>query len=998
MEKYWQSLDEYNEVPGIPEEKYEKDHKNAVLELFDEEISGASSSRRDFLKLFGFSLTSAAILSSCEKPVQKAIPYVIAPESITPGMSSYWATSLCNGKDFGHILVKTRDGRPIKIEANGLSSFNPKGTTARMQASVLSLYDDARIKNPLIQGEVTQWEQIDQELIRRLSEINRSGRKIVLLSSTLNSPSTIRLLEEFGNQFPSFQHVTYDAISYSGILTASREMYGKAIIPGYRFDRADVVVSFGADFLGSWIAPVHFIPAYASRRKLDEGQKDMLTHIQFESGLSLTGSNADKRIQIRPSEEKKILSYIHNYIASKKNSLLIDAPETEKDYADVVEKLLSAGSKSLVISGSNDPECQMLVNGINKLLGNYGVTIEFSQSLNVAKGIDNEMETLVKDMESGKVGAVMFHNADPLYDYHDPDGFLKALSNVELSLSFAGSANQTAAASHYVCPVHHFLESWDDAEIVSGTLSLIQPCIHPIFDTRSLQDSLLKWMGREVQHLDYIRQFWNDHYYPGEGSFTDWWNSCLQNGVFQTSSLATTSFEYNEMVLDKLSGNIFSEDIVGLELVLLESIQLGDGKYANNPWLQELPDPISKVSWDNVLYVSPYDAERFGVVNGDVVSLPGIEAVPVLIQAGQAERTCALALGYGRKNSGKVADGVGINAFPLVRMVNGSRVYFNTGISLQPTGKNVPLALSQTHNSMEGRPIVRSASLEEYLIKSDAGNELHEEFESKHKTLYPEVEFTGFHWGLAVDLNACVGCNSCVISCQAENNIPVVGKDEVFRRRIMHWIKIDRYYSGTPENPVVLFQPLMCQHCDNAPCENVCPVSATNHSSEGLNQMSYNRCIGTKYCINNCPYKVRRFNWYQYAGNKEFDFNINSDLGKMVLNPDVTVRERGVVEKCSFCVQRIQEKKLKAKLENRKLEDGEIETACVQACPAGALVFGDLNDPESRVSKLKNDPRNYHLLEELHTLPSVGYLTKIRNIPGESEKAEDPGLSKEHNS
>ncbi|MGW8316112.1 MAG: 4Fe-4S dicluster domain-containing protein [Bacteroidales bacterium] len=437
-------------------------------------------------------------------------------------------------------------------------------------------------------------------------------------------------------------------------------------------------------------------------------------------------------------------------------------------------------------------------------------------------------------------------------------------------------------------------------------------------------------------------------------------------------------------------------------LTLYSNVALNDGRHGNNPWLQELPDPVSKVCWDNYLAVSPADAEEKGWSDEMVVLLDNRE-VPLLIQPGQAKGTASLALGYGRRMAGKAGDGVGINAYPWVTYLNGHRQYMNPRVKLEKSGKTYPIARTQTHHTMEGRPIVRETSLKNYQEDPYAGNHFHLEAEAHHQTLYPEAKFDGFHWGLTVDLNKCTGCNNCIVSCTAENNVATVGKDEVRRRRIMHWIRIDRYYSEDPDNPRVFNQPVMCQHCDNAPCENVCPVSATMHSNEGLNQVAYIRCIGTKYCINNCPYRVRRFNWFKYVKNDKFNFNQNSDLSRLVLNPDVTVRERGVVEKCTFCVQRIQEKKLEAKLENRELRDGDIQPACVQSCPTGALIFGDLNNPESRVSQLRKEERNYYVLEQLHTLPSVGYLTRVRNTdmdPG-SEEHSGPAAetgSEEHGS
>jgi Fe-S-cluster-containing dehydrogenase component len=576
---------------------------------------------------------------------------------------------------------------------------------------------------------------------------------------------------------------------------------------------------------------------------------------------------------------------------------------------------------------------------------------------------------------------LIMYNVNPAYDYPDSEKFLKGLKNTDFSVNMIVSLNETVGAAKYECPVNHYLESWDDAEIIPGQLSLSQPCINPIFNTRSFQDSLLKWSGSVVNYHDYLTSKWEEQYFPvsGNSDFRNFWNTSLRNGVFVYNVAGNKSISYNEDSLSRATKVAEKFEGGGYEVLISESVAIGTGMHANNPWLMELPDPVSRQCWENVAAISNNDAALLGVQTGDVIKFSNGLILPVFIQPGQADGTISVSLGYGHTKSGPVSSNIGVNLYPFIRVSGGNREYgFIIDKPVIELEKR-QLALTQVHSLMEGRPIVRETSLRKYKEDPSSGNELHKEFEENHKTLYPDIKYDGFHWGLAIDLNACVGCNSCVIACQAENNIPVVGKSEVIKRRIMHWIKIDRYYSENADDPKVYFQPLTCQHCDNAPCENVCPVSATNHSSEGLNQMTYNRCVGTKYCINNCPYKVRRFNWFRYTNSKNFDFNAASDLGKMVLNPDVTVRERGVVEKCSFCVQRIQEKKLQAKLENRTLNDSEIKTACMQACPSGAIVFGNLNDKNSKVVRLFSDPRSYSLLEELHTLPNTVYLTKVRN-------------------
>jgi len=940
-----------------------------------------NTSRRDFLKVLGFSFASAAIIESCKRPVQYALPYVIQPPEITPGKALYYASTFYDGHEYCSILVKTRDGRPIKIEGNALSEFNGEGTTARVQASVLSLYDDARLKYPTIQNKQDTWENIDKQIISKLSAINIAGGQIVLLTSSIISPSAGKLINEFGKGFRNFKLVQYDTVSYSAIREANLLCFGKAVIPDYNFSNVSLVVSVNADFLGTWLAPVHFIPRYTSRRNPDNKTESMLKHIQFESGMTLTGANADIRKKIKPSEEKVLLIDLYNKIAERINGVKTEAPAFREDLSELADELVSSKGRSVVISGTNNVDIQVIVNGINTLLDNYHECIDLDNCLNLASGIDGEMEGLVNELSSGKVGALLMYNVNPVYDYSDPDKFLTAISKTDLTVNMTVALNETVGKAKYECPVNHYLESWDDAEIMPGHLSLSQPCINRIFNTRSFHDSLLVWSGSKMTYHDFIKSNWEKEFFPHSDlhDFRTFWDTSLGNGVFSYNASPPKFTPFNREVLSRAINKQNKIVTDGFEVIISEAVALGTGMHANNPWLMELPDPVSKQCWENVAALSAGDAKILGVINGDMIKLTKELILPVFIQPGQTEGTISVAMGYGHGNSGKVSSSIGVNLFPFAGYSEGNRLYGFTIEKPVNTLKKSQLALTQEHYSMEGRPLARNTVLSEYRKDPSSGNEFHKEFEENHKTLYPEIKYDGFHWGLAIDLNTCVGCNSCVIACQAENNIPVVGKDQVIRKRIMHWIKIDRYYSESADEPKVYFQPLACQHCDNAPCENVCPVAATSHSSEGLNQMTYNRCVGTKYCINNCPYKVRRFNWYRYTNNKAFDFNTASDLGRMVLNPDVTVRERGVVEKCSFCVQRIQEKKLQAKLENRVLKDYEIKPACMQACPAGAIVFGNLNDKNSKVSGLFNDPRCYHLLEELHTLPNTGYLTKIRN-------------------
>lgn len=981
---HYRSLDEYN---GKSVDKNPDKVKDGLTDFFDDAAIKAPSSRRDFLKVFGFSIASAAIAASCEQPVRKAIPYLIKPESITPGNANYYASTFFDGSDYCSILVKVRDGRPIKIEGNKLSSVTLGGTNARTQASVLGLYDTARYRNPSINGQTADWKVADRQITDQLSKLSQQGKTIILLTSTIISPSTKSVIKAFLNTYPTARHIQYDSISASGILEANKLVFDLPAIPSYHFEKARTIVSFGADFLGTWLSPVEYTKQYITGRKLSKNQQTMSRHIHLEGGMSLTGSNADDRIVIRPSRERKILANLYQKISHQFNGQSPDLQDTIPEIDQITEELLKNAGQSLVISGSNNIECQVLVNGINHILGNYGNTIDLNTPLYIRQGIDRETMDMVESMNASGVGGIIFYGTNPLYNYPESDQFMAGLKKCELSVSLANMREETAEAVQYLCPDNHYLESWNDAEIKKGFLSLAQPVIHKIFNTRSAQDSLLRWSGSETTYDQHLKNYWKKNIYPlskPTGSFYKFWTKSLQDGIFEIKSRQTANLNYDEKAIrEVLEKNVEKTD-ASYELILYENISAGDGRQANNPWLQELPDPVSKVCWDNYAAISPKLAGELSIQNESLLSLNNTCIVPVLIQPGQEYKTISVALGYGRTAAGQVAENVGVNAFPLVKM-DKTRNYALENIQINVAAGTYPLAITQTHHSMEGRAIIRETTLEEYLTNPSSGNEMHEETEKHNISLYKKHHFKGHHWGMAIDLNACVGCSACIIACSSENNVPVVGKKEVSRVHEMHWIRIDRYYKGNPDNPEVLRQPVMCQHCDNAPCENVCPVAATNHSDEGLNQMAYNRCIGTRYCNNNCPYKVRRFNFWDYTMADAIPFNTKDpagmtlDLKRLVLNPDVTVRAKGVIEKCSMCVQRIQEKKLNARLENRTLNDGEIITACAQACPADAIVFGDLNDPKSRISQLFEDERNYHLLEELHTLPSTGYLTRVRN-------------------
>jgi Fe-S-cluster-containing dehydrogenase component len=948
----------------------------------------AASSRRDFLKIFGYTIASTAITMSCRQPVHKAIPYLIQPEGITPGKASYYATSFFDGIDYSSVIVKVRDGRPVKIEGNTLSPVTLGGTSARMQSSVLDLYDNSRYKNPVINGAESTWEQADAAIMAELKGIAEKQGKIVLLTPSIISPSTRSAIMSFIAAYPVTEHVQYDVHSASGILKANQTSFGQAFIPSYRFDKADVIVGFDADFLGTWLSPVEFTRQYAEKRKLTEGQQTLSKHIHFEGAMSITGSNADQRIQVRPSQQKLVMAALLNEIRQLAGLDKVAAPQCPVDVSDIAAGLYAHKGRSLVVCGSNNTDEQSLVNAINYLLDSYGNTIETDVHLKTRQADDAQIEQLVTEMNGGMVNALIIYDLNPAYDYPDNKKFTSGLQRTGLTVSLSVQSDEISAITKYICPDHHYLESWNDFEVKTGQVSFAQPAIRPVFNTRSAQESLLAWAGSPADYRMYMQQNWEKKTLPAAfsgKSFDEFWNQAIHDGVIETGEKEKTALVWNSSTYESVLASVKDVSTGKPELVLYSNISVGTGKHANNPWLQELPDPVSKACWGNYVSVSPKLAGELKLKDEQLVSINGLPELPVLIQPGQEYLTLSVALGYGRENSGIPANGVGVNMFPLVRTENGNRLFHVHDVNLGLKKEKRAIARTQTHHSMEGRAIIREASLEEYLENPQAGNEVRLVVKEHLKSLYPKAEFEGYHWGMAVDLNLCTGCNACVVACSAENNIPVVGREQVIKAREMHWIRIDRYYNGNPDDPEVVRQPVMCQHCDNAPCENVCPVAATTHSNEGLNQMAYNRCIGTRYCNNNCPYKVRRFNFWDYngadsiKGNRYDPAEMTTDLRRLVLNPDVVTRAKGVIEKCSFCVQRIQEKKLVAKNESRPLTDGEVKPACAQACPAGAIVFGNLNDKNSKVSKMYAQERNYHLLEELHTLPSVGYLTKIKN-------------------
>jgi molybdopterin-containing oxidoreductase family iron-sulfur binding subunit len=1151
------------------------------------------ATRRDFLKYLGFGMTAATI-ASCEIPVRKAIPYVSKPDTIVPGVATYFASTFVQGGDYVPVLVKTREGRPIKIEGNSMSPITEGGTSARAQASVLGMYDTSRFDGPFrVKGGIVQrarvyrdnpgWEVFDAEISDRL----REAREIRIVSHTILSPTLKRAIRDFKRNMPgNTVLVQYDPVSASALLDAHQSAFGVRAVPHYRFDNARTIVSFNADFLGTWISPVEYARQYAAGRRTTNRQ--MSRHIQVESHMSLTGSNADNRILVKPSQQgQAILALYDAIVGAGGNSAQLPAA-VQRQMEAVAEELRAARGNALVVSGSNDLYEQQLVIAINRQLGSYGSTIETNRWSLQRQGSDQDLARFVNELENDRVDAVIvLDGANPAYDNvfadriaaalgaNDPDyentnalvpgeiddkseqadakdendpGIDARMINDPvregfrrmLTISMSGIPTETSTLCEYITPNHHYLESWGDAEAVQGVYSLIQPTIVPIFasvnryGTRQEGESLLIWAGEvgnynpveEQPYMEYLKRNWEATAFPAQGQFTSFrafWDSALHDGVFNTnatgsvtdyglgygadrapavtSAPASAPADSTQVVFFEqlpvamvLSVDEFDESdaVRGIaafpevenEISFYETVNMGNGVYANNPWLQEVPDPVTRTVWGNYLTIpvtyeegNSYSAyknlnpeEYKGKADKVSLIVEGANALPtdvtVVRQFGQLPGTFGLAIGYGRKLTGApgraLGENIGVNVYPYLTVDDRGYVqYYSTSATISEkvdTEEEFPSV--QYHHTMGlttkneagklyynvetgeevymDRPLTEAEMqyLEPFNVDEKTVMELGEGMqggltdrsiifqgtfaelpalreeiaerraEAQHlneQTLYPYEEYVkdiysqGHWWAMHVDLTACIGCAACEVACVSENNVQVVGKYEVWRHHEMKWLRIDRYFYGDVDNPRAVYQPMMCQHCDNAPCENVCPVNASQHSDEGMNQMIYNRCIGTRYCANNCPYKVRRFNWLDFSTADLFSTNepeINEEelpfgadnLTRMVLNPDVTVRSRGVIEKCSFCAQRLQAGKLTAKIEKRALRDSDVRTACQTACPTGAITFGDRNNVRGDVSGKLNNPLNYLALEETNTQSSVFYAARVHN-PSEAIEA-----------
>lgn len=1008
---FWKSLEDLNDTPEF-QEALQTEFLSSPLREESKNEGNEGWARREFLKLMGASVALTTAAGCIRRPVQKIVPYAKQPEEVTLGVSNWYTSTYFDGQEGMGLLIKSREGRPVHIQGNPSYPLNKGAVSSRAQASILGLYDPERLQGPkrnLLNEKRTNketvsvtWDALDTKAVEELKK-----GSVYILSGNISSPSTQAIVDDFGKAFGS-QHVVWEPLAHDDVTEGQNVSYGDASVPAFRFDKAKTIVSIDADFLGTWITPVTFTRQFSSARKNIDTMSRLYS---FDSTYSLTAANSDIRFKIKPSQQLTVAlglisevlartgqaagESVKTAIAPYKNAaqmLGISAEAFEK----LADELVKNAGQSLVVAGGLQTKTvdslglQIAVNYLNSILKNEGKTVLAKKANNRLKASYDALTNLIAKMNAGAVKTLIIYRSNPLYALSSDVGFASALKKVPTVIYIGDQMDETAQFCHLIATDNHALETWGDSEFANGVYSLHQPLIRTMYDTRSFQLSLMTWAYLAKQgpkrltfhetFYDYLRAFWKEEMAPklAKGrDFETFWNDLLQSGV--TGDVDNSA----------VARNFKSEAFSGLkkknkgfqhELALYPTVQIGDGALANIGWLQELPDPVTKIVWDNYACVSIKFAQEMKFKEGDLAELKVGDnklVLPVHIQPGLHDEVIAVAVGYGRTAAGKVGNGIGQNAYTLASGKNNEVIFSGLPVEVRKTGKHYDLVTTQGHDSMEGRQIVVQATNKDYQESRSANIHRHHTW-----SIWSGHQYNGHKWGMSLDLNSCTGCSACMTACQSENNIHVVGKKYVMQGREMHWIRIDRYYTGDVENAETVFQPVMCQHCDNAPCETVCPVAATVHSSEGLNEMIYNRCVGTRYCSNNCPYKVRRFNWFNYAKLIEKPMH-------MALNPEVTVRPRGVMEKCTFCVQRIKEGKNKAKTEGRALQDGDIKVACETACPTNAIVFGDLNDEKSQVAKLfKSEPRAYALLEEWYAKPAVRYLSKIKNNDKQTPKQE----------
>ena len=957
---YWRSLTELANSDAFEELVRQEFPRQA--NLLD------SLNRRDFLKVLGASLAMAGLTACAPQDSNKIMPYVRPPEEVTPAQSQYFASShILDGYARG-VLVETTMGRPIKIDGNPRHPASLGGSDVFMQASLLELYDPERAQQVLNQSLPKTW----ADFLAALGDLRASlgqGENLRFLTGPVTSPTLQSQFLALGEQYPQARWYSFAPLERANFNAAANQAFGQIYEPVYQFSNADVVLSLDNDFMLTEPGHLRYSREFAQRHQPISNEGTMNRLYVVESSLTLTGSNADHRLAVEPA----LVEVFTAALAARMGIAGVTAPSGEvpgQSWLDpLVADLQRAGGSALVLAGDRQPPAvHAMVFAINQALGAVGSTVNFIDPLAFTPlAPETSLAQLVSEMNGGQVNTlIMLECNNPVYTAPADLDFGTALQKVNQSIYQGLFVDETAVAATWFIPGTHYLEMWGDARAFDGTTSLIQPVIQPLYAGKSPYELAAALLGQtDANGYDLVRQYWQTQP-AGTGSFDAAWRDALSNGVLPgtAAQAAAGVAEVNTAAFTPTSQAAASD----LSVVFEADPTIWDGRYSNNAWLQETPKPLTKLTWDNAAEISPETARQLELITGDVIEIVAgartVEAA-VLIVPGQPNRVINASLGYGRRTGGSVMSGLGFNAYALRESATPG---FVTGVEIRKTGRTYPLATANDHWTMENRDLVRSATVEEYEANP---NFAHEE-EIPEANLLGEWEYPSVAWGMVINLNTCIGCNACVVACQAENNIPTVGKDQVARGREMHWLRIDRYYTGPIESPEVVYAPIPCMHCEKAPCEPVCPVEATSHSAEGINEMTYNRCVGTRYCANNCPYKVRRFNFYKYIDESILSL-------RPMRNPDVTVRSRGVMEKCTYCVQRVNHARIQAEVEGRPIRDGEVTTACQDACPTRAIVFGNIQDQDSQVRKLKDLPLNYGMLAELGTQPRTTYLAKVRN-------------------
>ncbi len=964
--EYWRSLEELAATDGF-EELLEREFPRQAAEWTND-----PAGRRQFLKVMGASLALAGLSACTKQPTETIVPYVRQPEEVIPGKPLFFATAVPVTGIATGVLVESHLGRPTKVEGNPDHPASLGATDAIAQASVLELYDPDRSQTLTYLGDIRPWSAFlgaVRELVAPLTASKGAGLRFLTRATT--SPTLVDQFHTFLQKFPGAKWHRYEPTGRASARAAAQQVFSEPVNTYYQFAKADVILSLDADFLCTGPASVRYAADFASRRRVRGTETAMNRLYVVESSATPTGAKADHRLPLRAAEIESFAAAVAAGVGASGAS----APEGPhaKWIAAVVKDLQQHRGASVVIPGEHQsPAVHALAHHINAALGNFGKTVIHTDPLDPNPADDvASLRELVQDMDAGKVETLIIIGGNPVYDAPADFRFSTHMSKVKLRIHMGLYADETSEFCQWHVPEAHFLETWSDARAYDGTVTIMQPLILPLYFGRSVHE-LLGAFGDSPNQTPYeiVKGYWNRQHKTAD--FEDWWRKAVHDGLVPGTALPP-----RQMTPKGSASPVKPAEPQGLEIVFRPDPHVFDGRFANNGWLQELPKPLTKITWDNAALVSPRTAEERHLQNEDLVELQyqgrSVKA-PVWIQPGHPDNSVTVHLGFGRTSAGRVGNGVGFNAYALR---TSDAPLFASGLEIVKTGSKYSLATTQEHHLMEGRAIVLSADIGEYIKNPGFAKEAAEE-PPKELTIYPGYKYEGYAWGMTIDQTACVGCNACVVACQSENNIAVVGKEQVKMRRVMHWLRIDSYYKGHPDNPEAYFQPVPCMQCENAPCELVCPVQATNHSSEGLNDMVYNRCVGTRYCSNNCPYKVRRFNFFLYS-----DWTTPSL--KLQRNPDVSVRSRGVMEKCTYCVQRINEAKIESEKEGRTVRDGEIQTACQQSCPTQAIVFGNINDPNSHVAKLKAEQLNYGLLAELNTRPRTTYLAALRNPNPELE-------------